>query len=105
MPKKHDWSVVRRCQIWGAIVGASLTVGLLIVNFTSSSHNYGPGILLGIISVPSAPLLIVLRLFGLQMIHMNSVMGSFFLTVVNALSFFVLGICFGGLIVAFKHRK
>jgi hypothetical protein len=86
-PKIPNRSIIRKCQIWGSIIGASLTAGLLILNFSVSSNNYGPGLLIGVISAPSYPLLVSYNLLGFGLTQINPIFGSILLMLANVASY------------------
>ena len=105
-PKRRRWVICKPTVIGaiiGALIGALLTAALEFLNFTSDSHNYGAAIFLGLISVPSSPLLFFLGLFGLKYINItNSVSAMAYLIVVNTISYCLIGIIIGCLIQQFR---
>jgi hypothetical protein len=92
--------------ILGAIVGAALTVGLAFLNSASDSHDYGPAILIGIVSIPSTPILSVLGLVGLKFIKMSDSTNAFaYLAIVNGISYCLVGFVIGWLIQQLKKNS
>jgi hypothetical protein len=91
--------------IIGALAGASLTITALILNSTSDSHDYGPAMLLGLISTPSVPLLMFLGLFGLKFINMNPTVAFPYLVSVDAISYCLIGAIIGWFIQQFKKKS
>ena len=114
-PKRRGWSIVRKAQIIGAVTGALLTVAILIFNADATSanpENYGPVILLGLVSFPSLPLLALCKMLGLKFLFDNnhnegeaSMSLDCLLVAVNAISYFVIGTIIGLSIRSFKNKK
>jgi len=103
--KIPNQSIIRKCQIWGSIICASLTAALLIWNFSVGSNNYGPGLLLCVISAPSYPLLVLYNVFGLGFAQINPIFGSILLMLANVASYSVIATFVGMVIKSQKQKK
>ena len=103
--KTKKWSAIRRCQVWGAILGSSITALFWILNFNSSSHNLVPMMLIELISIPSLPILLILKLFGFELIHQGEIEAVLCSVAVNAITYFLVGTMIGIIISAIRKQK
>jgi hypothetical protein len=90
-------SIIRGFQIWAAIIGASLTITLLI------PHSRGAVILLGLVSIPSYPFLFFLALINST--ALNPIIGLPILVIVNSFSYLLVGTLIGWLIQKLKKKS
>ena len=113
-PNKRGLSIICKSQFIGAVTGGLLTIVILILNMYATSVNpedYGPAMLLGMVSIPSIPLLVLCRVFGLKFLFDNndaqggaSVLLDCVIIAANTFSYFLIGTCIGWIIGAFKKR-
>jgi hypothetical protein len=106
---KTKWAFFRKKYCIGCIIGATigsvLTILSIVKNNTSDSHDLGGAILLGIVSTPSLPLLVVLGHFGLKFINLNGNTAWTFIVVVNAISYATIGLLIGGFIDLIQFKR
>jgi hypothetical protein len=106
---------VRKAQIIGAVAGALLTIAILIFNANATAvnpENYGPAMLLGLVSLPSFPMLALCKVIGLKFLFDDnhnqggaSIPLECLLVAANVISYFAIGTFIGVLIQSLKAKK
>ncbi len=92
--------IIIKALLIGTVTGALLTVGSFYWNANTDSHNYGPAIILGIVSIPSIP---VFKLMGYHL-TLDASSSLYILISANSCSYSLIGAGVGWLLSILRKK-